>query len=152
MNPRPVPRPPILYAGNVPAAARRAARLADGWIGASMPAPELAEMVETMRALRAEQGTDEPFVVAYSATVVRDRGGRAGTGASASRDLHQHASTLTGDGPQVGAQLAEYVAAGATHFQVSLRSDSLDELRDTMAWFASDVIAGDPLRAATPRT
>jgi alkanesulfonate monooxygenase SsuD/methylene tetrahydromethanopterin reductase-like flavin-dependent oxidoreductase (luciferase family) len=139
MNPRPQERPPLLYAGNVAAGAKRAARLADGWIGASMPPDMFAAMVESMRAVRAEAGrADDPFLITFSATVVREDGARPQIGAS--EDLHMHKSTISGDASEVAAQLAPYVAAGATHFQLSLRSQSLDELSENITWFSRDVI------------
>ncbi len=152
MHPQPAPRPPLLYAGNSPVGARRAARLADGWIGASMPASAVRETVESMRATREEMGLTEPFVIACSATIVReDAPATAESRGSDKEELHLHASALTGDAESIAGQLAEYVGAGVTHFQISLRASTLDELRDHMAWFTSEVVAGHDSELSAPR-
>ena len=139
MNPRPKVRPQLLYAGNVAAGAKRAARLADGWIGASMPPEDVADMVTLMGGVREEAGRgDEPFLITFSATVVRDDG--VGHSQSTGRDdLHMHKATISGDAPTVAALLAPYVLAGASHFQLSLRSESLEDLSDNITWFSREV-------------
>jgi probable F420-dependent oxidoreductase len=57
VNPRPARQIPILVGGHGDAALRRAARLADGWVGVSPTVDELGEIVGRLRALRAEHGT-----------------------------------------------------------------------------------------------
>ena len=131
----------ILYAGNARVAARRAALLADGWIGAAMPAPEVRELVQYMLALRSEHQISDDFETAYSATIVREDAGHDGAAEAPSPALHQHRSALSGSAEQVKQSLKDYVDAGIHRFQLSLRAASLEELRDTMAWFASGVIA-----------
>jgi alkanesulfonate monooxygenase SsuD/methylene tetrahydromethanopterin reductase-like flavin-dependent oxidoreductase (luciferase family) len=150
MNPQPEPRPLLLYAGNVPVAAKRAARLADGWIGASMPVQELEETVEQISTLRTELGRSEPFLIAYSVTIVRDDG--AGSGATdANENLHLHATTVSGDANRVAELLAQYVEAGVELFQVSLRASTLEELDDNLAWFADEVLPRMHLAPAPDR-
>jgi alkanesulfonate monooxygenase SsuD/methylene tetrahydromethanopterin reductase-like flavin-dependent oxidoreductase (luciferase family) len=152
MYPQPAERPHLLYAGNSAAAARRAARLADGWIGASMPPEELKQTVGTMRSLRLELGLDDPFDIAYSATIVRDEGSPVGRAMSSEKEeLHLHASTISGDGHQVSAQLADYIAAGVTHLQLSLRAATLDELAGHLSWFESEVISRQDSTVAPSR-
>ena len=138
MNPRPKDRPPLLYAGNVAAGAKRAARLADGWIGASMPPEQFAEMVAMMATVRADEGrADEPFLVTFSATVVREEPDAASV--EEREDLHMHKATISGDAATVAGLLAPYVLAGSTHFQLSLRAGTLEELSDNIAWFTREV-------------
>jgi probable F420-dependent oxidoreductase len=62
----PVPsRPlPLLIGGHGPRNLRRAARLADGWIAAATPLPELSALIATVLAERAAAGrSDEPFEI-----------------------------------------------------------------------------------------
>jgi alkanesulfonate monooxygenase SsuD/methylene tetrahydromethanopterin reductase-like flavin-dependent oxidoreductase (luciferase family) len=151
MNPRPTPRTPLLYAGNVAAGARRAAKLADGWIGASMPARDMASMVNMMSDVRREAGrADDPFLVTYSATIEREASRNAMPSPDGRPDLHMHAATISGDTRSVAAQLSDYVIAGAEHFQLSLRATSLGELSENIGWFTGQVLpaVGDAVSAA----
>jgi probable F420-dependent oxidoreductase len=63
--PRPVqqPRPPIWVGGNTPAMARRAGRLADGWIPWQLAPDEFAAGAVVARAARAERAAGLPFAV-----------------------------------------------------------------------------------------
>ncbi|MBV9164617.1 MAG: LLM class flavin-dependent oxidoreductase [Solirubrobacterales bacterium] len=60
MEPKPVHRPPpVWFGGSSPAALRRTARLADGWMGAgSSPSSAFPEMVSQLREQLAVQGRD----------------------------------------------------------------------------------------------
>jgi probable F420-dependent oxidoreductase len=80
MLPRPAQPVPILIGGESAAALRRAATLGDGYISLAHRAATLAEILMTLRDLRAEHGrADEPFETvvictdARSADVVRPR-------------------------------------------------------------------------------
>jgi hypothetical protein len=117
-----------------------------------MPAEEVRQTVDTMRSLRHGLGLDDPFDIAYSATIVPDEGSSVGAaGSSEKEELHLHASTIRGDGPGVSAQLADYVAAGVTHFQLSLRAATLEELAGHLSWFASEVISRQDSAVAPSR-
>lgn len=62
MEPKPVqrPRPPIWFGGRHPDALKRAARLADGWMGAgSTRTEQFLEHVQTVKKALAELGRDE---------------------------------------------------------------------------------------------
>jgi alkanesulfonate monooxygenase SsuD/methylene tetrahydromethanopterin reductase-like flavin-dependent oxidoreductase (luciferase family) len=139
MNPQPSPRPILLYAGNAPVAARRAARLADGWIGASMPLNDLKAMVELLAEERAKLGRDDPFTIACSATVVREGDSAPDSASDGDERLHLHAETLSGDAVRLAGLLDAYVEAGVHAFQLSFRASTLDELRDTVQWFGTEV-------------
>jgi probable F420-dependent oxidoreductase len=71
-EPKPVqqPWPPLLIGGESDAALRRAARLADGWIGMSHTFESAPERIDRLRTLRDEHGrADEPFQICLGAPV-----------------------------------------------------------------------------------
>jgi probable F420-dependent oxidoreductase len=61
-EPKPVqqPWPPILVGGESPAALRRAAHIADGWIGMAHTFESAAEQIARLTKLREQRETDEP--------------------------------------------------------------------------------------------
>jgi probable F420-dependent oxidoreductase len=64
VNPRPARPVPILAGGHSDAALRRAARLADGWVGVSPTLDQLSEIAGRLTALRAEYGRQQaPFEI-----------------------------------------------------------------------------------------
>lgn len=141
MHPKPAGprRSPVWYAGNSKIASERAGRHADGWIGATTDPAEFADKLGPIRAAREAEGLERPtFSFAVSATVERPR--ETGAGGSSHEALHQHASTIAGDGAEVAEALNGFVEVGATHFLLSLRADALDRLHDDMEWFASEVM------------
>ena len=128
-SPRPVqqPRPPVWVAGSSPAAIRRAARLADGWLPQG---PSDATMVATLRETRAEHGrADEPMMIGHITPWLY-----VGT---PDRDVPD--DSLTGEGQQLGEQILAGTADGVNQIQVRFRARSCDELCDQMAAFATDV-------------
>jgi probable F420-dependent oxidoreductase len=60
IGPKPVqkPHPPIYLGAFSPTAAKRVARMADGWITVAYPVPAMAEMIAAIRAAAAEAGRD----------------------------------------------------------------------------------------------
>ncbi|AGL18990.1 hydride transferase 1 [Actinoplanes sp. N902-109] len=64
IEPKPVQRPriPILLAGFTPAAQRRVARRADGWLAGQLPIPALTTVWQDIRA-EAERAGRDPAAV-----------------------------------------------------------------------------------------
>lgn len=135
----PKPRPgelSVWIAANGPVGIRRAARLGDGWIVASLPVPEFAAAVTTYRNAREKGGPGRPAsAIALSITVDNDRPTTTANGP----ELHRHAFAIRGTSAEVATTLRSYADAGASHFLVTFPAATLGELAQKMDWFASDV-------------
>jgi probable F420-dependent oxidoreductase len=71
-EPKPVqkPWPPLLIGGESDAALRRAARVADGWIGMAHTLESAPKQLDRLRELRREHGrADDPFEICFGAPV-----------------------------------------------------------------------------------
>ena len=64
--------PPILVAGDVPAARRRAARFAEGWIGIGTPPADLARILSELAELAAGYGRPAPYAVVLAPSIDED--------------------------------------------------------------------------------
>jgi probable F420-dependent oxidoreductase len=128
-RPRPVqhPRPPIWVSGSSPAAIRRAARLADGWL----PQGEASDdMVRLLFDTLDEAGrTRDGFVVGHITPLLH-------VGAPAG-DLRVEA--LTGSAQQIAETLLAATPAGVNQLHVRLASRSVADLCEQIAAFATDV-------------
>lgn len=97
IGPKPVqdPHPPIYLAAYAPAALRRAARFADGWLPNGIPVAELPGWIDRLRAMAAEEGRDPDslqVVVVGAANVTpetqgEDRGPYTGSLAQVKDDI-----------------------------------------------------------------
>jgi probable F420-dependent oxidoreductase len=119
------PRPPIWVGGSAPAAVRRAARLADGWLPQGTPLDQMPAMVELFRQ---ERGDDQGDIGAISEWIyVGDPGWDLGRPA------------LCGSPEQIAEQLRAWVAVGVNHLQVRFPSRSVSELVDQVSAFGTAV-------------
>jgi len=132
LRPRPVqsPRPPIWTGGSSPAALRRTARFADGWLPQSL-GPNVELLAELTR-MRQEFRGGAPL----------DLGGIAdflyvGTPPSG---LELPAGTVAGPPEQVADYLRPFAEAGVGQVQVRFPSRTAGELCDQIAAFGSSVI------------
>ncbi|MFH8562859.1 LLM class F420-dependent oxidoreductase [Streptomyces sp. NPDC017988] len=129
-RPRPAQRRvPLWVGGSSPAAIRRAATRADGWLPQGDPRDKLPAQIAKLRRLRAQAGIEEPIVIGAitEALYVGEPGWPVGR-----RTLHGKPEALAGS-------LRAYAAMGVDQVQVRFRSRGRDELTDQMRAFAADV-------------
>ncbi|MEU1330131.1 TIGR03619 family F420-dependent LLM class oxidoreductase [Streptomyces sp. NPDC005865] len=128
--PRPAqPHVPLWGGGSSPAAVRRAATRADGWLPQGDPRDKLPAQIARLRRLREDAGITERIVVGAitEALYVGEPAWSVGR------------RTLTGKPDALAESLREYGAMGVDQIQVRFRSRSRTELTDQMAAFAADV-------------
>jgi alkanesulfonate monooxygenase SsuD/methylene tetrahydromethanopterin reductase-like flavin-dependent oxidoreductase (luciferase family) len=119
------PRPPIWVGGGAPAAVRRAAKLADGWLPQGTPLDQMPPLVDLYRA---ERGDDTGDIGAISEWI------HVG---EPSWDLGRPA--LTGSPDQIATSLRQWAAVGVNHLQVRFPSRSASELVDQVTAFGTTV-------------
>ncbi|MCX4725923.1 TIGR03619 family F420-dependent LLM class oxidoreductase [Streptomyces sp. NBC_01020] len=128
--PRPAQRQvPVWVGGSSPAAVRRAAERADGWLPQGDPRDRLPAQIARLRALREAAGVTDPIEIGAitEPLYVGEPGRPVGR------------RTLTGKPDAIADSLREYAAMGVDQIQVRFRSRSRTELTDQMAAFAADV-------------
>ncbi len=163
MFPKPLQQPlPIYIGGNNANAVRRTALYGQGWMGAGMPASQLAAAVSRLRQIAYENGRDPDQIdvapqfvacignnheqamnrfqnsqmynhlVSLSGTTLKDQ-------VAAGFDLAE--IDLIGDAAEIIKKVEVLREAGATHISGLLfPANSLAELRDQMQQFAEEVI------------
>ncbi|MGA2837366.1 MAG: TIGR03619 family F420-dependent LLM class oxidoreductase [Acidimicrobiales bacterium] len=132
LRPRPVqsPRPPIWVGGSSPAALRRTARFADGWLPQSV-GPNV-ELLATLRDLRAEFRDGAPLdigAISYPLYLGTPPVGN-----------ELPPGTVQGSPDQLATYLRPFADAGVGQVQVRFPAHSADELCDQIAGFGAEVI------------
>ncbi|MFG2784314.1 LLM class F420-dependent oxidoreductase [Streptomyces prunicolor] len=128
------PRPaqehvPLWVGGSSPAAVRRAALKADGWLPQGDPRDKLPAQIERIRRLREEAAVERPFVFGAitEPLYVGDPGWEVGR------------RTLTGAPEVLAESLRAYGAMGVDQIQVRFRCRDRSELTDQIREFGSEV-------------
>ena len=131
LKPRPVqvPRPPIWVGGSSPAALRRTARYADGWLPQSL-GPNLDLLVE-LRRMREEFRDGAPLDIGGISAALHVGAQAAGS--------ELPPGTVSGSPEQVAEYLRPFRDAGVGQIQVRFPAGSVEELVDQVAAFGSDV-------------
>jgi probable F420-dependent oxidoreductase len=129
-RPRPAQdRVPLWVGGSSPAAVRRAALKADGWLPQGDPRDRLPAQIARIRRLREEAGIEGPYAVGAIAEplYVGEPGWDVGR------------RTLTGRPEALAESLRAYRAMGVDQIQVRFRSRSRTELTDQITAFGAEV-------------
>ncbi len=129
-RPRPVrEHVPLWVGGSSPAAVRRAALKADGWLPQGDPRDKLPAQIARLRRLREEAAVEGPFVFGAitEPLYVGDPGWEVGR------------RTLTGAPEVLAESLRAYGAMGVDQIQVRFRCRDRAELTDQIREFGSEV-------------
>ncbi|HKH07023.1 MAG TPA: LLM class flavin-dependent oxidoreductase, partial [Acidimicrobiales bacterium] len=131
IRPRPVqPSLPVWVGGSSPAAVRRAAQLADGWLPQGTMPADLPGEVARIRRLRADAGLDAAFDIGANVfpVYVGDPGWDVGR------------YTITGKADEIADRLGTWTSAGVNQLQMRFRSRGTAELVDQLERFGRDVV------------
>ena len=121
--------PPILIGGNSPAALRRTATIADGWLAFDLTPDQVREGADRIRSLAGEAGRD-PAKLLISA--------RAGLAPEDAADFTPDRPAIRGSRAQMLEQIAAYAKADTDFMSIDLAL-TMDELLPTVEWLGSEV-------------
>jgi probable F420-dependent oxidoreductase len=132
VSPRPAqtPRPPIWVGGSSPAAVRRAAAHAEGWLSQGDTLETLPAQLELIRSVREREGRVGAFVV--NAIVPPLHVGEPGW------EIGRR--SVAGKPEELAELLRDYVAVGVTHLQLRPRSRDAKEYLAQLELIATDVL------------
>lgn len=131
LSPRPIqsPRPPIWAGGSSPAALRRTARFADGWLPQSL-GPNV-ELLADLHRMRQEYREGAPLDIGGLSEFLYV--GDPPTGFELPK------GTISGSCDKIARYLRSFAEAGVGQVQVRFPSRSVDELCDQIATFGAEV-------------
>jgi len=131
LSPRPIqsPRPPIWAGGSSPAALRRTARFADGWLPQSL-GPNV-ELLADLHRMRQEYREGAPLDIGGLSEFLYV--GDPPTGFELPK------GTISGSCDKIAEYLRSFAEAGVGQVQVRFPSRSVDELCDQIATFGAEV-------------
>jgi probable F420-dependent oxidoreductase len=131
LSPRPIqsPRPPIWAGGSSPAALRRTARFADGWLPQSL-GPEV-ELLADLHRMRQEYRGGAPLDIGGLSEFLYVGDPPSG--------LELPKGTVSGSSDKIAGYLRSFAEAGVGQVQVRFPSRSVDELCEQIATFGAEV-------------